>query len=43
MLRLDDRVRRLAHDRSLDDANRTRRIRDRFRVYDGMFDDEGGS
>ena len=33
-------VRRLAYDRSLDDADRALRIRDRFGVYDGLIDDE---
>jgi hypothetical protein len=32
-------VRRLAFDRTLDDADRARRIRDRFGEYDGLFDD----
>ncbi|MGH8838383.1 MAG: hypothetical protein ACRDVO_03865 [Jiangellaceae bacterium] len=35
-------LRRLAYDRSLDDAYRARRIRDRFGVYDGIIvQDEG--
>ncbi|MGH9249397.1 MAG: hypothetical protein ACRD0W_07780 [Acidimicrobiales bacterium] len=38
---LVDDLRRLAYDRSLDDADRARRIRDRFGEYDGLFDDEG--
>jgi hypothetical protein len=29
-----DDLRRIAHDRALDDADRARRIRDRFGVYD---------
>jgi hypothetical protein len=41
LLRLVDDVRRLAYDRSLDDADRARRIRDRFGVYDGLIDDDG--
>jgi hypothetical protein len=41
LLRLVDDVRRLAYDRSLDDADRARRIRDRFGEYDGRFDDGG--
>jgi len=32
---------RLAYDRSRDDADRARRIRDRFGVYDGTIDDSG--
>jgi hypothetical protein len=32
-------LRRLAHDRTLDDADRARRIRDRFSEHDGRFDD----
>jgi hypothetical protein len=36
-------VRRLAYDRSLDDADRARRIRDRFGVCDGIIDDEAGA
>jgi len=32
-------LRRLAYDRSPDDADRARRIRDRFGAYDGRFDD----
>jgi hypothetical protein len=31
----------LAYDRSLDDADRARRIRDRFGVYDGITADDG--
>jgi hypothetical protein len=33
-------LRRLAYDRSLDDADRALRIGDRFGVYDGLIDDE---
>ena len=40
LLRLVGAVRRLAFERSLDDADRARRIRDRFGEYDGMFDDD---
>jgi hypothetical protein len=40
LLRLVGDVRRLAYDRSLDDADRARRIRDRFGEYDGMFDEK---
>ena len=40
LLRLVGAVRRLAFERSLDDADRERRIRDRFGEYDGMFDDD---
>src|SRR5215211_5080114 len=40
LLRLVDDVRRLAYDRTPDDADRPRRIRDRFGEYDGMFDDD---
>jgi hypothetical protein len=36
-------VRRLAYDRSLDDADRARRIGDRFGVCDGIIDDEAGA
>ncbi|HET6918751.1 MAG TPA: hypothetical protein VFI46_04710 [Jiangellaceae bacterium] len=39
LLRLLDAVRRLAFDRSLDDADRSRRIRDAIREHDGEFDD----
>jgi hypothetical protein len=34
-------LRRLAYDRSLDDADRARRIRDRFGVYNGTIDEDG--
>jgi len=34
-------LRRLAYDRSLDDADRARRIRDRFGVYDGIIAEDG--
>ena len=37
LLALVGDLRRLAYDRSLDDADRARRIRDRFGVYDGIF------
>jgi hypothetical protein len=40
LLRLVDDLRRLAHDRTLDDADRARRIRDRFGEYDRRFDDD---
>jgi hypothetical protein len=40
LLRLVDDLRRLAHDRTLDDADRARRIRDRFGEYDGRFDED---
>jgi hypothetical protein len=40
LLRLVGDVRRLAYDRTLDDADRACRIRDRFGEYDGMFDDD---
>jgi hypothetical protein len=40
LLKLVDDLRRLAHDRTLDDADRARRIRDRFGEYDGRFDDD---
>jgi hypothetical protein len=39
LLRLVDELKRLAFDRSLDDADRARRIRDRFGEHDGRFDD----
>jgi hypothetical protein len=39
LLTLVGDLRRLAYDRSLDDADRARRIRDRFGVYDGTIDD----
>jgi len=38
LLRLVDDVRRLAYDHTLDDADRARRIRDRFGVYDGIME-----
>jgi hypothetical protein len=38
LLTLVGAVRRLAFDRTLDDADRARRIRDRFGEYDGRFD-----
>ena len=37
LLKLVGDVRRLTFDRSLDDADRSRRIRDTFREYDGEF------
>jgi hypothetical protein len=43
LLRLIGDVRRLAYDRSLDDADRARRIRDRFGEYDSRFDDHEAS
>jgi hypothetical protein len=39
LLTLVGDLRRLAYDSSLDDADRARRIRDRFGVYDGTIDD----
>jgi hypothetical protein len=39
LLRLVDDLRRLAHDRTLDAADRARRIRDSIREYAGEFDD----
>jgi hypothetical protein len=39
LLRLVDDLRRLAHDRTLDDADRARRIRDRLGEHDGRFHD----
>jgi hypothetical protein len=39
LLTLVGDLRRLAYDRSLDDADRARRIRDRLGVYDGTIDD----
>jgi hypothetical protein len=39
LLRLVDEIRRLAFDRSLDDADRSRRIRDAIREHDGEFAD----
>jgi hypothetical protein len=41
LLRLVDEIRRLAYDRSLDDVDRARRIRDRIGEYDGLCDDQG--
>lgn len=41
LLRLVGDLRRLAYDRSLDDADRARRIRDQFGVYDGIIADDG--
>ena len=40
LLRLLDAIREVAFDRSLDDADRSRRIRDAIREHDGEFDDE---
>jgi hypothetical protein len=40
LLRLLDELRRLAFDRSLDDADRSRRIRDWIGEYNGRFDDD---
>jgi hypothetical protein len=40
LLTLVGAVRRLAFDRTLDDADRARRIRDRFGECDGRFDDD---
>jgi hypothetical protein len=40
LLRLVDELRRLAFDRSLDDADRSRRIRDAIREHRGEFDDD---
>jgi hypothetical protein len=39
LLRLVDELKRLAFDRSLDDADRSRRIRDAIREFHGEFDD----
>jgi hypothetical protein len=39
LLTLIDELRRLAFDRNLDDADRSRRIRDAIREHDGEFDD----
>jgi hypothetical protein len=39
LLRLLDELRRLAFDRSIDDADRARGIRDAIREHDGEFDD----
>ena len=41
LLALVGDLRRLAYDRSLDDADRARRIRDRFGVYNGTIDEDG--
>jgi hypothetical protein len=41
LLRLVGDLRRLAYDRSLDDGDRARRMRDRFGVYDGIIADDG--
>jgi hypothetical protein len=38
-LRLLDEIKRLAFDRTLDDADRSRRIRDAIREHAGEFDD----
>jgi hypothetical protein len=40
LLRLLDDVRSIAFDKSIDDADRARRIRDRFGEYDGIYDEE---
>jgi hypothetical protein len=40
LLKLVDDLRRLAHDHTLDDADRARRIRDRIGEHDGRFDDD---
>ena len=42
LLALVGDLRRLAYDRSLDDADCARRIRDRFGVYDGIYTDPDG-
>jgi hypothetical protein len=42
LLRLVGDVRRLAYDRSLAPDDAMGRIRDRFGVYDGRIEDEGG-
>jgi hypothetical protein len=39
LLTLVGDLRHLAYDSSLDDADRARRIRDRFGVYDGTIND----
>jgi hypothetical protein len=39
LLKLVDELRRIAFDRSIDDADRARRIRDAIREHDGEFDD----
>jgi hypothetical protein len=41
LLTLVGDLRRLAYDRSLDDADQARRIRDRFGVYDGIIAEDG--
>ena len=41
LLALVGDLRRLAYDQSIDDADRGRRIRDRFGVYDGNIDHDG--
>jgi hypothetical protein len=43
LLRLVGDVPRLACDSSLTPDDAMRRIRDRFGVYDGIIDDDGGS
>jgi hypothetical protein len=40
MLDLFDHLRPARHDPRLDEADRVRRIRDRFREYDGRFDND---
>jgi hypothetical protein len=40
LLRLLDGVRALAFDRTLDDADRSRRLRDLLNEHDGVFDDD---
>jgi hypothetical protein len=40
LLRLLDGVRALLFDRSLDDADRSRRLRDLLNEHDGVFDDD---
>jgi hypothetical protein len=42
LLALVGDLRHLAYDRSLDDADRARRIRDRFGVYDGIIEENRG-
>jgi hypothetical protein len=39
LLRLLDEIKRLAFDRSLDDADRARRLRAAINEHDGMYDD----
>jgi hypothetical protein len=39
LLKLVDEIKRLAFDRTLDDADRSRRIRDALREHAGEFDD----